>query len=123
MRGFTLIEIMVAVCIIALAGMLTGTMLQATALARHIRYEDLATKIASNQLESLRAARYVALPATGSFSNALLTSLPSGTGSTTITVINSFTKQITVGVSWKDPGRSNTSYVGVTTLMTQYGGL
>jgi prepilin-type N-terminal cleavage/methylation domain-containing protein len=123
MRGFTLIEIMVAVCIIALAGMLTGTMLQATALARHIRYEDLATKIASNQLESLRAARYVALPASGSFSNALLTSLPSGTGSTTITVVNSFTKQITVGVSWKDPGRSNTSYVGVTTLMTQYGGL
>ena len=121
-RGFTLIEMLIAVFIMSVAAgfvtIVTGTI----KVTRDAAFESVAFHIAGAKLDELRAGGYEALPAEGSFSVPELASLPQGTASTSLTALNADTKQVMVGVSWR--GANNLDrVVSLTTLITRTGGI
>ncbi len=120
-RGFTLIEVVIAIFLVGLLTILTASILNATPLSEHAKEENIALTIASNKLESLRAGGYAALPSSGSFSDPAMASLSGGTGTVTVSAYNTKTKQVTVTVAWNENGVAND--VVVTTLITEVGGL
>jgi len=122
-RGFTLIEVVVSLFVMTVAVTLAGTMLHVIPLARHSKFEDLALKIAANQIESARSLGYGAAPASGAFADTLLSNLPSGSGVITVTDYNLKTKKITATVSWQESSGTASSSVALTTLVTMVGGL
>lgn len=118
-RGFSLIEVVVAVAIIGLIATVTSTLLQRVSVdAREIRNQDLALKIARNEIEVLRASGYASLPASGSFTNTLLSSLVSSSALVTIADFDAKTKRADVTVSWQSAGLASRS-VSLSTLITQ----
>lgn len=122
-RGFSLIEVTIAVAIIGTMLIATGVMLQRIPVSgREVRDQDLALRIARNEIETLRGGGYTTLPASGPFANTLLGSLASSTASRTITDYNTQTKQVMVTVLWRGANMQNRS-VSLTTLITENGGL
>ena len=122
-RGFTLVETVIAIGIIGIIVIATGTLLQRITVSGHeIRDQDIALRIARTQIEILRAGGYSALPATGTFTNTLLTSLASSTAQETITVVDAKTKKVDVLVSWRAEDANQRSLT-LTTLMVQSSGL
>lgn len=121
--GFSLIEVTVAIGIIGMMILATSTLLQRIPVSgREVRDQDIALKIARNEIEVLRAGGYDALPASGPFLNSLLNSLLSGSASVAITVYDAKTKKTDVSVSWTGTG-SITRTVLLTTLIAQNSGL
>ncbi len=123
MKGFSLIEVVVSLFVIGVVILLASSILKAAPLSRHAKFEGTAATIASNELETLRALGYDALPANGTFSDALLSTLPAGSGSYASSDFNTKTKQVTVTVSWVETGATASSTVSLTTLVASIGGL
>jgi prepilin-type N-terminal cleavage/methylation domain-containing protein len=121
-RGFTLIEVAVAVFVIGIMIVASAALLHGVPVSRVTHSQSIALAIAESQIETLRAAGYAALPASGSFTDSALSSLASSTASTTVTVYDSKTKRVDVGVSWLETDATR-SYVTLTTLIAQVGGL
>jgi prepilin-type N-terminal cleavage/methylation domain-containing protein len=122
-RGFTLIEVTIAVFLIGFLAVLAGSISTAAPLARHVKLENVALVIAADKIEELRALGYADLPASGSFSHTSLSTLPSGTGEYTVSTYNSRTKQVVVTVTWVEAGAIATTSASLTTLVTEIGGL
>jgi|ERR1051326_5327943 Tfp pilus assembly protein PilV len=120
--GMSIVEVLVALFIIVAALVLYQAALNSILLTRNTRDQDLAVKIASNQLESLRTGGYSAVPVSGPFSNSQLSLLPSGAGSLSVTTFNTKTKQVTATVTWTE-SNSNQHSVSLSTLITETGGL
>ncbi|MBI2409893.1 prepilin-type N-terminal cleavage/methylation domain-containing protein [Candidatus Kaiserbacteria bacterium] len=121
-KGFTLIEVTVAVAIIAIV--ITGVSAVLARLpmnARQARDQSLALTMARTQIERLRGAGYGALPASGPFTDPLLASLPGAAASTAVSSYSARTKQASVSVSWLEAGQI--AAVVLTTLVTQDAGL
>lgn len=121
-KGFSLIEILVTIGILSLMIVVYQAVLGNVYLTRSVQDKDVALKIATYKIEELRALGYSSLPGSGSFSDTLLTSLPSGTASMTITDYNAKVKQVVVTVGWT-PQNSTARSVSLTTLVTDTGGL
>jgi len=122
-RGFTLVEVLVAVLAVGAAVALYTGVLYTLALTRTSDYKATALRIAQDKLAQLRADGYGALPATGTFADARFSQLPAGATSTlTVTTVNAQVKRIVAGVSWRERERP-TSTVSVSTLLIQNGGL
>ncbi len=121
-RGFTLIEVLVSILILGAMLVFYTSSFSATKLTRDAQRKDVALRVIEQKLEELRALTYAGLPASGTFSDPLLTSLPNGIASTTISTYNAAIKKATVGVSWIE-GSSTLRYIESTTLITQVGGL
>ncbi|MCX6786961.1 MAG: prepilin-type N-terminal cleavage/methylation domain-containing protein [Candidatus Kaiserbacteria bacterium] len=123
-RGFSFIEVIVALFIVSVMLLLLQAVVQSSVLVRTSKNQGIALAIARNELESLRAGGYAALPSSGSFPNELLGTLPpAATTTRTVSVYNAKTKQITVSVVWLDAGSLASSTVSLSTLITQTGGL
>lgn len=122
-RGFTLLEVVISIFVVGVAVTLASTLLSVIPLARHTKYEDIALKIAANEIETLRALGYENLPAPGPLSNTLLLDLPSGAGTVSMSDYNDNTKEVTASVFWSEPSGPATSTVSLTTLITTIGGL
>ena len=123
LRGFSIIEIVISIFIIAMMLLLLEAVLHGIPLIKLARDQDIALKIAGNEIEGLRAGGYDALPATGSFSDSLLSSLASSTAQVTVSVYNTTTKQVTATVAWREQGESTDRQMVLSTLITQVGGL
>jgi len=122
-RGFSLIEVTVAIGIIGVMILSTSIFLQRLPVSgREVRDQDIALRIARNEVEVLRATGYDSLPASGPFSNSLLSSLASGTGIATVTTYDAKTKKVDVVVSWTGT-RAIARSVSLTTLVAQNSGL
>ncbi len=122
-RGFSLIEVTVAIAIIGLMIITTSALLQRLPVSgREVRDQDIALKIARTEVETLRAAGYASLPASGSFTNPMLSSLASGSASVTITTYDTRTKQAVVTVSWTGTGNAART-VSLATLIAQNSGM
>ncbi|HEX5774659.1 MAG TPA: type II secretion system protein [Candidatus Paceibacterota bacterium] len=122
-RGFTLLEVVISIFVVGVAATLAGTLLHVVPLARHTKYEDVALKVAANEIEMFRALGYESLPASGPIANPLLAGLPQGEGETTVIDYNDDTKEVTATVSWVAAVGQATSTVALTTLITNIGGL
>ncbi len=90
-------------------------------LNKYNRYKEVALRVAETQLQTLRTTAYGSLPASGSFNNSLLSSLPSGSGSMTITETDDGLTQATVTVSWQNPNSTGNQQVVLSTYLWQYG--
>ena len=121
-RGFSLIEVLVAIGIVGAAFAAAEALVHAIPLARMTRDEGLALVIARGELENVRAAGYAAVPASGSFSSSLMASLPSGAGTLAVSDFNAGTKEVTVTVSWQEPALPARS-LRMSTLIAETGGL
>jgi len=123
-RGFTIIEVLISILIIGVILILLQSVLRGGYLARNAKNQVVALTIVRNELEGLRAGGYDALPASGSFSDSLLSTLPGGaTANITVSDYNDTTKQVSATVTWTDPGYSAASIVSLSTLVTKVGGL
>ncbi len=91
------------------------------AVSRDSKNQDIATHIAANKMEAIRAAGYAALATSTAFTDPLLSSIPQGAASTTATAINAYTKQVDVIVGWVRDTHPRS--ITLTTLMTSNGGL
>src|SRR3989344_2681890 len=94
-KGFSLIEVTVAIGIVGLMIVSTSLLLQRIPVSgRETRDQDLALKIAREEVETLRAGGYAALPVSGAFTDPLLTSLASSSASLTVADYNDDTKEV-----------------------------
>ena len=117
-----MVEMLVALFIMSVTVAFVTIVVGTIKVTRDATYENIAFRIADTKLDELRAGGYAALPANGSFSDPDLASLPQGSASTSVAVLNAKTKQVAAGVSWQ--GADNrTRSVSLTTLITQTGGL
>ena len=122
-RGFSLIEIVVSLFIISVLLLLLLAVTRGAVLVRASSSQGVALSIVRNELESLRAGGYEALPTSGTFPNALVDALPQATTTLTVSDYNTKTKQVTVAVVWLEAGSTASSTVSLSTLITQTGGL
>jgi len=123
-RGFSLIEVIVSIFIMGVMLLMLQSVIRSGTLVRTSKNQGVALAIARNELENVRANGYASLPSSGSFSDALLSTLPpAATATLTVSVYNAKTKQVTVNVIWKDSGTPASSTVSLSTLITQVGGL
>lgn len=120
-RGFSLIEIIVTIFILGTMLALSQAIFLGAPVIQGAKNQDVALKIARNEIEVLRALGYASLPVSGSFSNSLLTSLSSGSGALVVSDFNAGTKQVVVTVSWMERGVAES--VSLSTLITKAGGL
>lgn len=124
MRGFSLIEIVISLFIIGVILVLMHAVIQSSSLIRTTKNQGIALSIARNEIESLRAGGYATLPASGTFSDSLISTLPAlATTTRTVSVYDAKTKQVTASVIWRDAGANASSTVSLSTLITSVGGL
>lgn len=121
-RGFALIEVTVSIFVIGIMIVASASLLHGVPASRLSRDQSIALVIAQNEIETLRANGYAALPATGSFSDTALASLSSGAGTLAVAQYDSKTKRVDVTVSWTEADASAHT-VTLTTLVTEIGGL
>lgn len=121
-RGFSLIEVVVSIGIMGVALLAVGTLTHTVPLSQQTRYETLALAIATDEIGGVRGGGYSSVPASGSFTSADMSSLPSGAGTVAVSDYNDKTKQVTVTVSWQKPGLTARS-ISLSTLITEVGGL
>ena len=119
--GFSILEVPIALMIVAVMLLIYGAASNSVSLNSNSRHQDLAHFIAVSEMEDLRALGYDNLPASGGFSHPLLGNLPSSAAVLTVGDYNDNTKQITVKVSWQEPGRAAVHSVSLVTLINKYG--
>lgn len=121
--GFSLIEVLVSIFIMSMMLLLFQAVLRSASLVVSTQNQDLALTIVRNKIENIRAGGYSEIPSSGSFSDNLLTDLPSGNAELVTGEYNSKTKYVTAVVSWQERNRTELSSVSLSTLITQVGGL
>jgi hypothetical protein len=102
--GISIIEVIVSMFMVAALLVVYASAVQVTTLTKKLRYENLAYHVANKQMETLRSTPFGSLPSSGVINDSLLTQIPSGAGSYTITDSGSFSglKDIVVTVTWND---------------------
>jgi len=120
-NGFSIIEALVAIFIVGVILVIYAASSNLLLLNNNARHLELAQRVAILEMEDLRAMPFNTLPASGSFSNSLLASLPHGSGQITLTDINSSSKQIVVTVSWQEPSAKTTHSASFTMLKVKSG--
>lgn len=119
--GFSLLEVPIVLAIIAVVLVIFVGASNSTILNRNSRDQDLAHQIAVSEMEDLRNLGYAGIPASGSFSHSLLTKLPNASAALTSGDYNTDTKQVTVTVTWQEPGSLVAHSVYFTTLINKNG--
>ena len=121
--GFSLIEVVITLFIIGVIFVVYQAALNGLFLTRNAKDSEIAVRIATHKMEELRAIGYANLPASGSFTDTLLSSLPQSSASMTISDYNLKVKQVKVTVTWREVRTSVSHSVVLDTLISQVGGL
>jgi prepilin-type N-terminal cleavage/methylation domain-containing protein len=120
-QGFSLLEILIALFLIAMMLVLYDSALNAISLSRNAKDQEIALRIASHKMEALRAGGYDSLPS--GHTTFTDSPYPSFSGEIDVDDISTRTNQVTVTVTWHEPGNSNDHSVVLDTYITQIGGL
>jgi prepilin-type N-terminal cleavage/methylation domain-containing protein len=118
--GFSIVEVVIALFILGIVMLVYASASNTLVLNRIAKHQQLAYRIAASELESLRSGGYGSLPASGSFSDSLLSNLPSGVGSLAVSTYDPKTKQVVVTVTWTESSRPSQAVV-LTTLVAEGG--
>lgn len=102
--GFSLIEVIISLSILLVIFSLIILEVDALAISKKKRYEYIASQIAKNQMESLRATPFDNFPSSGTISDLMLSEIPSSSGSFTVLDYQNFygLKELSVTVNWND---------------------
>lgn len=119
--GFSLLEVPITLFIIAVVLLIYGAASNSVVLNRNSRHQDLAHYIAVSEMEDVRSLGYAGVPATGPFNHSLLSQLTGAAATVTTSDYNADTKQVTVTITWTEPGAATTRTVSLTTLINKYG--
>ncbi len=122
-RGFTLIEVIVSIFFLGIALILLQSIIRSGALVKFSTNESIALAITNNELENLRMNGYASLPPSGSFSNSLVSTIPTATTTLVVSAYNAKTDEVTASVLWQEAGFAASSTVSLSTLITQTGGI
>jgi len=118
-----LIEIIISLLIIGVVLVLYQSALNSVFLSRNTKDAEIGLRIANHKIEELRGAGYSNLPASGTFTDSQLSSMPNSSASMAISDLNAKTKQVSVTVAWREPNSNSDHTVSLTTLITEIGGL
>ncbi|MEK7508433.1 MAG: prepilin-type N-terminal cleavage/methylation domain-containing protein [Patescibacteria group bacterium] len=120
-QGFTLIELVVALGLMAIALFGYFAVLKTVTLTRFAKHQALAYQVAIKKIEELKAVPFGSLPVSGSFIDSALSALPQVQAN--LTVANhggsAGIKEITATISWQENGI--TKNVEVKTMLTSGG--
>ncbi len=94
---------------------------QSVVLNRYGRFKEIALRIADQKIQVMRTTAYASLPASGTFTDPLLSSIPQGAGTITVSDENARLKRVSVLVKWKSPQGSGTQQVQLDTFIAQGG--
>ena len=119
--GFTLIEVLMTLLILGIMMIMFQLVSNSVILNKYNRYKEIALRVAENQIQSLRTTSYASLPASGSFNNSLLSSIPSGAGTMTLTQVQTGLTQAVVTVTWRNPSTTANQQIVLSTYIWQYG--
>jgi Tfp pilus assembly protein PilV len=119
--GFSLVEVIISLFFVFTIFMLLILEINALSITKKQRFEYIASQVANNQMESLRATSFSNLPASGTISDPLLSQIPSGAGSFSVLDYPNYNgmKEISVTITWSD-GTSSKSFT-ITTLASAQG--
>jgi Tfp pilus assembly protein PilV len=125
--GISLIEIVIVIFIIGVAGLLLGNLPSSISSTQRSQHESLAKDIANKQIETLRRSGYSNLAnGTNTFVDADLSKLPAYTANTVITTCGApictnseDAKIITVTITWNEIG--DTKQVQLSTIVSNGG--
>ena|SRR3989338_7997696 len=100
----SLIEVIVSMFMLTVILVFYASALNTVALSRKTRNEGMAYRIASKQIETLRAADFLNLPPSGPIVDPMLSQIPSGSGSFTVSDYPGYTgmKEFVATVGWND---------------------
>lgn len=107
--GMSLIEVIVTMFMISVLLVLYISALNIVATTKKLRFEDMAYHVASKQMEELRGMTLSSLPGSGTIIDAMLSQIPSGAGSYTVSNYPGFAgvKEMVVTVTWNDGQAKN----------------
>ena len=119
--GFSVIEVVITLFMIAVTLMLFQATANSVVLNKYSRYREIALRIADNKLQTIRTTAFASIPASGTFADSQLSSLPNGVGTITTSDITSTLKDVSVVVKWTKPGGSGTQQVQLQTYIASGG--
>ncbi len=119
--GFSIIEVVITLFIIGVTLILYQAASHTIILNRYGRYKEVALRIADQKIQTMRTTAFPSLPTTGTFNDPLLSALPQGAGSITVTNENARLKRVSVLVTWRNPQGTGTQQVKLDTFITQGG--
>lgn len=120
-NGFGILEVVVTLFIVGVTLLLFAVVSNAVVLNKYNRYKEIALRIAEHELQVLRTTPYANLPASGSVSNAQLSTIPSGAGTINITEVSTGLSQATVTITWLNPTGTVNQQVSLATYLWQGG--
>jgi prepilin-type N-terminal cleavage/methylation domain-containing protein len=119
--GFTVIEVLIALFMIGVTVMLFQATANSVVLNKYGRYREIALRIADKKIQTVRTTAFASIPATGSFADPLLSTIPSGTAVMTTTDINNNLKDVRIVITWRRPDNSSTQRVQLQTYIYRGG--
>lgn len=120
-QGFTLIELVVTIGLMAVTLFSYFVVLQTIAANRFLQHQTLAYQVALKKVEELKSLPFASLPAGGSFTDSALSVLSQPQASLTISDYGGSAqlKEATVIISWRE--MAQTKQVEIKTLLTEGG--
>jgi prepilin-type N-terminal cleavage/methylation domain-containing protein len=125
-RGYTFIEVLIALFIIAVMILVFATAQQTTLLTKKMREETIASHIAERQMEELRSMNFASINSSASLSDPDVAKLTSGIVSRAVSDFanddadgEDELKLVTITVTWQS--LTGTRVLNVTTLVTRQG--
>lgn len=120
-KGFGILEVVITLFLIGVTFILFQVVSNSVVLNKYNKYKEVALRVAEHQLQDLRTTPYGSLPASGSFNNSQLSSIPNGSGQMTLTEIQDGLTEAVVTVSWNNPSQSGTQQVSLSSYIWQGG--
>lgn len=119
--GFTVIEVLITLFMIGVTVMLFQATANSVVLNKYGRYREIALRIADKKIQTTRTTAFASIPATGSFTDSALSTLPNGQATMTTTDINDNLKDVRIVITWLRPDNSSTQQVQLQTYIYRGG--
>lgn len=107
-KGFSLIELVIALGVVALTVFVFGIAVSSLPLTKSTRNRNIAYHAAAQKLEELRNTPFASLPASGSFSYPIFSELTNASGQLTVSSYSGYDpnqiKAAAVTVTWYENG-------------------